>query len=352
MSSSPSLEKGEFDHIPVIDLAPLRSPLLQERQRLAREIYTACTQVGFFYIKNHGIPEELIATLREAAQRFFSLPEEQKMETSIRKSKKYRGFIPLNCEQPTGTDLEPAPEPDPSTAAFSEAFDIGYELDADPQRSPTDTLPADAYELYGDNQWPRDDLLPGFREVYRRYFAEALTLCRAMIRIFALALDLPEDFFDPMVNYPGATSRMLHYPPQPAADAIRIGLGEHTDYECFTLLLQDQVPALQVRNSRGEWILAPPIPGTLVVNIADCLSIWTNKIFKSTIHRVTNLTGQERYTIPFFFGVDYDTTVSVLPSCISDDRPACKPAFKAGEWVRHQMTRAYPGYEEPARGDS
>ena len=97
--------------------------------------------------------------------------------------------------------------------------------------------------------------------------------------------------------------------------------------------------------------MAPPIPGTLVVNIADCLSIWyacrllepsdgpltelfhsrTNKKFKSTIHRVTNLTGQERYTIPFCFGVDYATTVSVLPNCISQERPACSEPFKAGE---------------------
>lgn len=57
----------------------------------------------------------------------------------------------------------------------------------------------------------------------------------------------------------------------------------------------------------------------------------TNKKFKSTIHRVTNLTGQERYTVPFFFGVDYDTTVAVLPSCITEDNPACKKPFKAGE---------------------
>ncbi|PYH98448.1 Clavaminate synthase-like protein [Aspergillus ellipticus CBS 707.79] len=339
-----SAPKAEFDHIPIIDLATLRSPLLKERQQLAKEIHKACTQVGFFYIKNHGISEELTTGLHNAAQQFFSLPADRKREVYIGKSKKYRGFIPLNSEQPTGTDLS-APDPT-SPGAFSEAFDIGYELAADPLRSPDDVLPADTFGLYGDNQWPSDDVVPGFRETYMRYFAEALTLCRAMIRIFALALELPEDFFDPMVNYPGATSRMLHYPPQEAVGEARIGLGEHTDYECFTLLLQDKVPALQVLNARGEWILAPPIPGTLVVNIADCLSIWTNKTFKSTIHRVTNLTGQERYTIPFFFGVDYDTTVSVLPSCISPDRPACKPSFKAGEWVHHQLATAYPGYEE------
>ena len=137
--------------------------------------------------------------------------------------------MPLYSEQPTGTDLDTTPKPDPaSPGAFSESFDIGYEIKADPLKSPEDALPPDTYDLYGDNQWPSEDVLPGFREVYLRYFAQALTLCRALIRVFALALDLPEVFFDSMVKYPGATSRMLHYPPQPVANEVRIGLGEHT----------------------------------------------------------------------------------------------------------------------------
>ncbi|PWY90315.1 Clavaminate synthase-like protein [Aspergillus sclerotioniger CBS 115572] len=300
----PNSQPGEFDEIPIIDLSTLRSPLLKERQQLAKDIFNACTQVGFFYIKNHGIAEDLISSLHAMAHRFFRLSEKQKLDYYIGKSNKYRGFMPLYSEQPTGTDLDSTPKPDPtSPGAFSESFDIGYETAADPLKSPHDALPPDTY-----------------------------------------ALELPEDFFDPMVKYPGATSRMLHYPPQPVANEVRIGLGEHTDYECFTILSQDQVPALQVLNARQEWILAPPISGTLVVNISDCLSIWTNKRFKSTIHRVTNLTGQERYTIPFFFGVNYETTVSVLPNCISEDRPACRQSFKAGQWVRHQLTTAYVGY--------
>lgn len=137
--------------------------------------------------------------------------------------------MPLYSEQPTDTDLGAAPKADPtSPGAFSESFDIGYEVAADPLKSQHGGLPLDTYDLYGDNQWPEEDVLPGFREVYLRYFGEALALSRALIRIFALALDLPEDFFDTMVKNPGATSRMLHYPPQPVADEVRIGLGEHT----------------------------------------------------------------------------------------------------------------------------
>lgn len=119
------------------------------------------------------------------------------------------------------------------------------------------------------------------------------------------------------------------------------------DFECFTILEQGSVPGLQILSQGGEWILAPPIPGTMVVNIADCLSTWlensrsdsillideyrTNKKFKSTIHRVTNLSGEERYSIPFFFGIDYDATVSVLENHTSIDNPPCTAPFKAGE---------------------
>ncbi|PIG90069.1 hypothetical protein AARAC_001934 [Aspergillus arachidicola] len=341
--------KADFENIPIIDVAALKSPDRRERQRLATEIYDACTQLGFFYIKNHGISEELISALHDAAHRFFALPEERKMEYSVAKSKKYRGFMPVYAEEIPIAD-DPSERTDTNnTGALLESFDIGYEILADPRRAADDVLPPDNYDLYGDNQWPSDGVLPKFQDTYLLYCAEALTLCRRLMRSFALALNLDEGFFDPVMNFPGVTSRLLHYPPQPVEGEVRDGLGAHTDYECFTILSQDNVPALQVRNARGEWVVAPPIPGTLVVNIADCLSKWTNETFKSTVHRVINLTGQERYSIPFFFGVDYNTTVSVLPSYISDDRPACVQPFKAGEFVRAQLAKTYVAYgEEPS----
>ncbi|KFY99000.1 hypothetical protein V500_01493 [Pseudogymnoascus sp. VKM F-4518 (FW-2643)] len=334
----------DFDDIPIIDVSALESPSHVDRQKLAAQIFEACTNVGFFYIKNHGIREVLIEELHAAARGFFLLPEEKKMDYHLGKSKKYRGFMPLFAEQSTGSGLDD-PMKRTETGAFSEAFDIGYEIAGDPQHAADDALPPDTYNLYGDNQWPSGEVLPGFQETYLRYFSEALTLCRKLMRIFALALDLEEDFFDSKMDHPGVTSRMLHYPPQPVQGEMIEGLGAHTDYECFTILSQDKTQALQVRNARGVWIAAPPVPGTLVVNIADCLSIWTNKTFKSTIHRVTNLTGQERYSIPFFFGVDYDTTISVLPNFSSDDRPPCSEPFQAGEFVRAKLAKAYVAYD-------
>ncbi|PLB53737.1 Clavaminate synthase-like protein [Aspergillus steynii IBT 23096] len=342
------LQPADFESVPIIDLSKLHSSSILERQELAREIDQACTQVGFFYIKNHGIAEELINGVHEAAHRFFSLDDEEKMKLYVGKSQHFRGYSPLYGEKSSNPDLEDNALKN-APGALSEAFDIGYEVSGDLQKGSDSRLPVDNFGLHGDNQWPEESLIPGFRAMYLRYFAEALELSRALMRIFALALGQREDFFDSMVKFPGVTSRMLHYPPQPVQGQEIPGLAAHTDYECFTILSQDHVPALQVLNSRGEWVVAPPIPGTLIVNISDTLSFWSNKRFKSAIHRVANLSGEERYSIPFFFGVDYDSTISVLENQVSPGNPPCKEPFKAGEYVRWKLSQAYIGYGgEPA----
>lgn len=112
--------------------------------------------------------------------------------------------------------------------ALSEAFDIGYEIAMDFQRSKDDVLPPDTYDLYGDNQWPGQETLAGFRETYIQYCGTVLELCRKLMRIFALSLDVPEDYFDSKIRYPGVTSRMMHYPAQSVSGETREGLGAHT----------------------------------------------------------------------------------------------------------------------------
>jgi isopenicillin N synthase-like dioxygenase len=146
---------------------------------------------------------------------------------SILNFQKFRGYSPLGSEKSTGTDDDPIAAED-AVSVLSEAFDIGYETAIDVQKSKGDPLPHDPYGLYGDNQWPNDDSLPNFSRAYIEYCSLALELCRKMMRIFALALGLSEDHFDSMVQNPGVTSRMMHYPPQPVKEEVREGLGAHT----------------------------------------------------------------------------------------------------------------------------
>lgn len=139
-----------------------------------------------------------------------------------------------------------------------------------------------------------------------------------MFRLFALSLNLSEDHFDAMMSHPGGIARLLYYPPSkdpqpldPIHKDKEIGLGAHSDYECFTLLLASSAAGLEILSPDNVWVPAPAVDGSFIVNVADFLMRWTNGVYKSTVHRVVNRTRDERYSVPFFFSVNYDQLVEV-----------------------------------------
>ena len=173
---------------------------------------------------------------------------------------------------------------------------------------------------------------------------QALQLARHLFRLFALSLALPEEYFDRLMTHPGAIARLIRYPPSTnpkplsaLSEEEEIGLGAHTDYECFTLLLQDSNPGLEVLSPDGHWISAEPVEGGIVVNVADFLMRWTNGVYKSTVHRVVNRTAKERYSVPLFFSINYDETVETLPSCVSEENPSKYPPITAGRYVLDRL---------------
>ena len=165
--------------------------------------------------------------------------------------------------------------------------------------------------LLGPNIWPAE--MPEFRRDIYRFFEESMALGKRLYRLFALALDMPEDHFEPLVTKPCAQLRILYYPDTDPTEA-KIGIGAHTDYESFTLLWQSE-SGLQVQNRAGEWIEAPPIDGTFVINIGDMLQRWTNEVFVSTPHRVINPPGRKRSSLVMFVGTNHDCVVECLPTC-------------------------------------
>ncbi|KAJ7766500.1 hypothetical protein DFH07DRAFT_343776 [Mycena maculata] len=313
--------ESSFEEIPVIDFSDASSKNVTKRRALADRIRDACVNVGFFYVKNHPITEATIADTIRAAGDFFALPTPTKLALDIHKSANFKGYTAL-----LGENTDPTGRGD-----LHEGFDLGWEQQGDGP-------------MTGVNVWPLEADLPGFRDRVLAYYRQAVEFGQSLFPLFALALDLPENFFDDKTTKPAAIMRLLHYPPQRPAvddDGRIIGIGAHTDYECFTILWQDAVGGLQVQNAEGKWIDAIPIPGTFVINLGDQFARWTNDVFKSTVHRVTNRSGRERYSMPLFFGTDYNVRLEPLPSCVSPEYPAKYEVVTAGEYVKRRLEETY-----------
>lgn len=164
------------------------------------------------------------------------------------------------------------------------------------------------------NQWPTHPSALFWRPAIYRYYTAMYTFSKLMLHIFALALDLPETYFDAITTHPMTNIRAVHYPPQERQSDV--GIGAHTDFCWFTLVTQSETayPALEVLNANGVWIPVHPEPHTFVVNIADFLKLVTGGTWQSTVHRVRNIGGEERYSVPFFFSPNEDAKVGVVQS--------------------------------------
>jgi isopenicillin N synthase-like dioxygenase len=337
MSDSIQLDPGlvaarvPISQIPMIDLAPFLRGTAAQRAEVARRIGDACRNIGFFYIINHGVPETLIAETFAESKRFFALPPETKAEVAIERSACHRGYFSTG-----GENLDPAKQR--TTGDLKEGYKIGRDLGPDHPLVRANT------PLHGPNQWPD---LPGWREIMTAYYDAMEALGREMLHAFALSLNIPEKNFDGWLTAPMTTLGPLHYPPQRGhITEAQLGAGAHTDYGCLTLLAQDDAGGLQVRNGAGQWLDAPPLPGSFVVNIGDMMERWTNGVFTSTPHRVINISGRERYSLPFFFDPDFYTPVSCLETCLGDGPKF--PPTTAGQHLLDKINASFTYHKAKA----
>lgn len=314
------------DEVPIIDFGGFYSPSRSEQEAAARALREACMNQGYFYLRNHQFPEAVVDRAYAAMQRFFSLPVEQKMKNHYLASSNHRGYVPvkgINADH----SLPGADE--------SEAIEMAHDLPAD------DPDLLKGVRFYGPNNWPEQP--PDFRWALGTYFDCQLELGRKICRAFELALDLEEGFFTSRYTKPLSRLRVCYYPPQREDfDLNNIGIGAHTDYECFTTVWQNGVPGLQMLTAEGEWQLLPPIPGTFAVNLGDLMQLWTNDMFRSTAHRVINLSGVERYSLVQFFGLNHDAAVEgPLPGCAGPGNAWRYKPTTVGAHVEEMVAKTY-----------
>lgn len=302
------------------DLAPLEAAAEGVRQ--------ACFNNGFFYIANHGIPEELIQSAFEANRRIHQLPDAEKL--AIRLNRWHRGYQ-LFASSTLKSSQHFAPARHPNQL---ESFMVRHEVDPLTPGYMVD-------DFSGPNQWPGD---PWFREVISRFDAAVTALGHRMLKLLAVAAGEAPDWFDRFFSPPSTCLRLIHYPPAPATRPDDLfGIHPHTDYGFLTLLTQDDVGGLQVRRPDGSWIEAAPVPGTFILNVGDALERWTNDRFRSTAHRVINASSnRDRYSIAMFFDPHVDTEIACLPRFVEESGAAHYAPLCFGDYFAQRLNANFP----------
>lgn len=312
--------------LPVIDVS--------DPARAAPEIGRACREAGFFYATGHSVGADTLKALDAASRRFFALPEPRKMEIAMaRGGRAWRGYFPVGGELTSG-------KPD-----LKQGLYFGEELGADDPRV------AAGWPLHGRNLFPED--VPELKPVVLRFMDEATRAAHAIMEGVALSLGLDVHYFQRTYTaQPTLLFRIFEYP---AGDGW--GVGEHTDYGLLTLLAQDENGGLQVKTSSG-WIDAPPIEGALVCNIGDMLDRLTGGVYRSTPHRVKNVSGKSRLSFPFFFDPAFDAEIVPLPESAAPDDSAERwdranvHAWSGtyGEYLMAKVSKVFPDLAEAVSG--
>lgn len=318
-----TVASGLRQSVPVVDIAALAGPVTPTFRDTARELRRVFETIGFAYIAGHGVTQAQIDDVFAASRAFHALPVEAKQRLKINAA--HRGYMGMSTSTIVTSSVAKVTKPNQS-----ESLMVMHEP------APED----DGKPLQGPNQWPAE--LPDFRPRILAYNAALEAVARRLTRAVAVGFDLPPDWFDPHFARPTIWLRLLHYPPLP--DPLPPDLfssAPHTDYGFLTVLAQDDTGGLEVRGRDGSWIPAPPIKGTFVVNVADILMQWTNGILVSTPHRVRNVAGRDRYSVPFFFDPGIDSVVECLPGIVP---PGGTPRWPATSWRDYVMERLDKNY--------
>ncbi len=304
--------------IPSVDLAEFLSGDSIRKNSFVQELGKAYEEVGFVAVKNHGVPDELIADLYRYVQEFFSLPLEKKKNYEIAGLAGQRGYTSFGKEHAKGSDA-------PDLKEFFQYGQIARDNFTD--------------ELYPDNVRIKEVEIfnKTFDEAYRAFEISGTALLQAI----ALYLDLPEHYFDEYIYNGNSILRAIHYPPIIHEPASAIRAEQHEDINLITLLVGASADGLEILSKQNEWVAVTSLPDQIVCNVGDMLQRLTNNKLISTTHRVVNpkreLWHTSRFSIPFFLHPRSSMSLKCLDNCIDEQRPIAYEDATAGEYLDERL---------------
>lgn len=297
------------------------------------QLAAACADVGFFRIPADLFADGVIESALTTAARFFELPTGVKKRVGFPEPGYPYGYAPFQSERLAASLGDQKSLPD-----LKESFSVGPDcLGPDHPGGAGEPGSGEAW-VRSPSLWP-DEPQP-LRAAWETCFQAMSGVAGELLSAMALALDLPGDYFKPMIDRHSSAMRALHYPPlnEPVAD-LALRAGAHTDYGTLTILATDDVPGLEILDRRYRWRPVAHVPGTHVVNLGDSIAQWTNDRWRSTMHRVTTVSGEPRHSLAFFHTANWDATIACLPTCHGPDNPPLYPPVKAGPWLMEKFTR-------------
>jgi len=318
--------------VPSVDLRPFISGDGDGKRAVAGAIACACEEIGFFKIRGHGVPQSLVEQAFATADAFFANPQEVKDRFRPPTSASARGYHALrtkNLAKTLGYDNPPD---------LREQFYIGPLV----SRAAEFAHIPGAAALYAENIWPNAPA--AYREVFTAAYRALEGVGATLMRVFAVALDVDERFFDDKIDRHFSTLPVNHYP-EPDGDPLpnQIRAGEHTDFGSLTILAVSQrAGGLQVKLRDGAWLDVTAEPDEFIVNIADMMQRWTNDRWLSNVHRVVNppaeaRSGSRRMSLGYFLHPNYDAQIACLPTCQGPGNPPRYPPVRAGDMMRQKL---------------
>ena len=298
------IQRAEAGDIPIIDVSDyFRNPGDETLRPLAEQLKEACTRIGFFSLIGHQFSENIMQKAFTGARKFHELPFESKNALLMDRPDwpiKGVGYLPVKNRK----------LPARNKGNLNESF----------------VLKRDHVATLDDNQWPAESELPGFRKNIENYAREVEKLSKRILPIYASALGLEKDFFEPAFTAPLFRMRLTHYPSAPEKGEDEYGIAPHVDTTFFTMLAQNSPGLVIYSELRQCWIHVPVIDNAFIVNSGELLKLWTNDYFLSVKHFANNNAGDKpRYSIPFFFNANADYEMTCIPTCCSDEHPAKHP---------------------------